>query len=36
MKIELRVNTDEKFPFVSVGVTVILLFRMISDDHFSF
>ena len=34
-KIELRGTTGEKIPFVSVGITrVVLLFRKISDNHF--
>ena len=35
IKIELRDTTSEKIPFVSVGITrVVLLFRKISDNHF--
>ena len=35
IKIELRETTGEKIPFVSVGITrVVLLFRKISDNHF--
>ena len=35
IKIELRDTTGEKIPFVSVGITrVVLLFRKISDNHF--
>ena len=34
IKIELRDTTGEKIPFVSVGITrVVLLFRKISDNH---
>ena len=37
IKIELRDTTGEKFPFLSVGITrVVLLFRKISDNHFRF
>ena len=35
IKIELRDSTGEKIPFVSVGITrVVLLFRKISNNHF--
>ena len=35
IKIELRDTTGEKIPFVSVGITqVVLLFRKISDNHY--
>ena len=35
IKIELRDNTGEKIPFVSVGITrVVLLFCKFSDNHF--
>ena len=35
IKIELRDTTGEKIPFVSAGITrVVLLFRKISDNHF--
>ena len=35
IKIELRDTTGEKIPFVSVGITrVVLLFRKISENHF--
>ena len=35
IKIELRDSTGEKTPFVSVGITrVVLLFRKISNNHF--
>ena len=35
IKIELSDTTGEKIPFVSVGITrVVLLFRKISDNHF--
>ena len=35
IKIELRDTTGERIPFVSVGITwVVLLFRKISDNHF--
>ena len=34
IKIELRDTTSEKIPFVSVGITrVVLLFRKISDNN---
>ena len=37
IKIELRDSTGEKIPFVSVGITqVVLLFRKISNNHFCF
>ena len=37
IKIELRDTTGEKIPYVSVGITrVVLLFRKISDNHFWF
>ena len=35
IKKELRDTTGEKVPFVSVGITqIVLLFRKISDNHF--
>ena len=35
IKIELRDTTGEKIPFVSVGITrVVLLFRKLSDNCF--
>ena len=35
IKIELRDTTGEKIPFMSVGITrVVLLFRKVSDNHF--
>ena len=35
IKIELRDKTGEKSPFVSVGITrVVLLFCKFSDNHF--
>ena len=35
IKIELKDTTSEKIPFVSVGITrVVLLFRKLSDNHF--
>ena len=35
IKKELRDTTGEKVPFVSAGITrVVLLFRKISDNHF--
>ena len=37
IKIELRDTTGEKIPFVSVGITrVVMLFRKISHNHFLF
>ena len=35
IKLELKDTKGEKIPFVSVGITrVVLLFRKISDNHF--
>ena len=35
IKIEIRDRTGKKTPFVSVGITrVVLLFRKISNNHF--